>query len=227
MSVYFLRNIPCPNCGDVQERTVAATLHGPRVPAVAEQIRKGVFQRVKCGACEKIFTIDSPLSYLDFDGGIWLSMYPLSWEPRWRTLEQEPGRDMTRVLFQDAPPSAQTLAEGMRVRAVFGLEALREKLICLQADLPDSALETLKLQLLKGRRDIPFQPRHRPRLVAIEGGKLIFHQPLKKGGEVLGVPMSMLDQLRGDPLAWVHAFTATSAGAYIDIGRLMMDGREG
>ncbi len=224
MSVYFPRKLACPHCGDVQERTVAATLHGSRVPDVKEKILQGLFQRVKCGVCEKVFSIDSPLTYIDFEAGVWLTMYPLNWESRWRSLEHEPGRDMTRALFQDAPVSAQSLADGLRIRAVFGLEALREKLICLEENLPDSALEALKLQLLKGREDIPFQPQHRPRLVAIEEDKLIFHQPIPDGGEVIGVPMEMLDKLRDDPLAWVHSFTATSEGAYIDIGRLMFKG---
>jgi hypothetical protein len=224
MSVFHPLQISCTHCGDTQERTVAATLHGPRVPEVAEQIRKGIFQRVKCGACSEIFSIDSPLTYLDFKAGFWLTMYPLAWEVRWKTLEHEPRRDMIRAVCENAPPSARSFADGMRVRAVFGLEALREKLLCFESDLPDDALEVLKLQLLKARKDVPLHPRTRPRLIAVEDARLIFHQPLVDGGEVVSVPRTMLTQLQDNPLPWVHAHTATSDGAYTDIGRLMMKG---
>ena len=224
MSVFVPLQISCTHCGDTKERTTAATLHGPRVPEVAEQIRKGIFQRVKCGACGEVFSIDSPLTYLDFKAGIWLTMYPLAWEVRWKNLEHEPRKDMVRAVCENAPPSARSLADGMRVRAVFGLEALREKLLCFEANLPDDALEVLKLQLLTARKDVPLQPQYRPRLVALEEDRLVFHQPLEDGGEVVGVPMAMLTRLRDDPLPWVHAQTATSAGAYIDIGRLMLKG---
>jgi len=224
MSVFVQLQITCTHCGDTKERTTAATLHGPRVPDVADQIRTGLFQRVKCGACGEIFSNDSPLTYLDFKAEIWLTMYPLAWEVRWKLLEHEPRKDMIRAVCENAPPSARSLADGMRVRAVFGLDALREKLLCFEANLPDDALEALKLQVLKARKDVPLHPKLRPRLIAVEEERLVFHQPLPKGGEVTGVPLSMLLSLRDNPLPWAHAHTATGGGAYTDIGRLMIKG---
>ena len=213
--------VACPACGHNEERLVAKSIHGPRLALAVNDILDGSFQRVACGACEARFEMDAPLVFLDFEQQIWIAMYPRLWEQRWEALEKETLASVRRNTLENAPPLVKEMVQGFRIRTVFGLNALREKLLCFFNHLPDEALEVLKLQLL---RDIPgteFSATHKPRLTQVEEDTLHFELVIQGKPKGLAVPKERLDTLILDPLSWTQAHTAVSGPAYVDLGRMV------
>ena len=220
MSTFLPMMVACPSCGHREERVVAQSIHGPRLPQAVTDILEGRFQRVKCSACEAIFELDAPLVLMDFERKIWIAMYPKIWESRWEELEKETLESFSRNTVRDAPRIVKEMVEGFRVRTVFGLSALQEKLLCFFHGIPDDALEVLKLQLL---RDIPgagFSATHKPRLVQLKEDTL--HFELVTQGQFTGLAISRekLDALILDPLSWTQAHSAVTGPAYVDLGRM-------
>jgi hypothetical protein len=90
--------------------------------------------------------LDKPLLYTDFKGGLWAQVHPRSELNAWRKGEEEV-RHIFSSTFGHAPPVAQEMGRQLKVRLVFGLEALREKVLCQQHGLDDIALELFKREL--------------------------------------------------------------------------------
>src|SRR5206468_19949 len=92
----------------------------------------------------------------------------------WWDHEWEPAHAFDRNLGDDAPALARPIGEGMVVRTVFGLDALREKIVAFEHGVDDAQLETLKLRLMTARDDLPRTMSSRPRLMAVTGDVLHF-----------------------------------------------------
>ena len=220
MSTFFPMMVACPACGHTEEQTVAQSIHGPRLPAAVDDILSGRFQRVECTACGARFEMDAPLVFLDFEQKIWIAMYPRAWESRWEELEQETLASVRRNTLEKAPPVVKEMIQGFRIRTVFGLNALREKLLCFFNQLPDEALEVLKLQIVREVPGAGFSASQKPRLIRLEDGQL--HFELVAGGQPksLALPRDRIDALILDPLSWAQAHSAVTGPAYVDLGRL-------
>ena len=63
------------------------------------------------------------------------------------------------------------------MRCVFGLPALREKLIAADAGLDDRLVEAFKLSLFETVAGLPFEAARRPRLVVADADTLVFAIP--------------------------------------------------
>jgi hypothetical protein len=220
MSTFVPVQVGCPACQHTEEQVLAQSIHGPRLPQAVEEILDGRFQRVRCSACGVIFQMDAPLVFMDFEQKIWIAMYPSLWESRWVELEAETLETFGRNTIKHAPRIVREMVQGFRVRTVFGLDALREKLLCFHHDLPDAALEVFKLQLLRDLPKATFFLGHKPRLVAVVDQQLQFNGLLGEKRQVLSFSRTGLDQLVLDPLSWVSAHSAINGRAYVDLGRL-------
>ena len=229
MSTFVDRNIPCPSCSFVQVRSVAKSLNGPRVPEVVDEILAARFQRYACDECGTSYTVDLPLVFLDFDARIWIGMFPLAWELRWAELEDQPRESWSKNMIDHAPPIVRSMSEGFRIRAVFGLDALREKLLCFHAGLDDAYLELLKLDLMRSTEGLLFHPGHRPSLIEVDDEGLVFAiDGMSESGAPrpgrLEVPRARLEGMRMDPAAWEPALRKVKQGPYVDVGRIMLGG---
>lgn len=216
MSTFVERNVTCPHCGIEEERTIAESLNGPRIPDVVDAILGGRFQTFMCSGCRGEYVVDSPLVYLDFDAGHWLHMFRREDEVNWAACEAEADRTFVQTMEVHAPPMVRDWASRMVRRTVFGLGALREKLALIRAGLDDASLEAMKLDMLR-RTEVFAWRREAPiRLVAVLDDGLRFEQ--FDSDDVVTVPREWLDHVAEDP-EWASARAAVAAGSYVDIGR--------
>ena len=141
--------IECPACGVVQEIAFPRVVNPERTSALCAQIRAGTFGHCRCACCHASFRAERPLWYLDVPHHRVIRCFPAASEGQWRWLESEPTRIWRRVV--DIAPSTLGIdpARGF-VRVVFGIPALREKLICLEHSIDDRVLDAYKLELCPG-----------------------------------------------------------------------------
>lgn len=149
MSTWFPERVTCPHCGHEQQARLAHGVHAVRAPEVRDQILARTFHALTCAECGQGFVAQRPLVYTDTERKHWIHVALADHRPRWPELE-----DQTTEVYDRAftgSPLAREVAERMKVRLVFGLDELREKLVLWAANLDDRAIECLKLELI--RRD--------------------------------------------------------------------------
>jgi hypothetical protein len=177
VSVYQNRVMTCLHCRHDEIRSVAVSLEASGAGEEREAILADKFQRFTCQHCGVAYRADGPLIYLDFDDKLWIGVFPTPWEEAWWEYEREPEHTFDRNMLEHAPPIVRSWAPGFTIRAVFGIERLREKLVAHAAGIDDRVLEAYKLGLL---RDMgPFEPSGgcRPRLRSVDATHAVFHVP--------------------------------------------------
>lgn len=230
MSVFEDRAIKCPHCKAENVCNVALSLSGVRAAKAIQAIRDGSFQRFNCTACQREFVADGPLIYIDFERKHWIGVFPRVAEVSWRMLEQQPMDSFRRSMIDFAPKIARIQAEGFTIRTVFGLTALAEKLVCLDAGIDDRLLEALKLDILRSQKGLVFNPDTRPVLTKVTDDTLVFDAWRNDEGredfveERVTVPRKALDAIRDKRADWLVALNWLGSGPYIDTGRIMLSG---
>src|SRR5205085_7613996 len=143
-------------------------------PALRDAILAGEFQKVVCDACGGAFLVEDPLMYIDFDRRLWIGMFPQDFEPAWAEHEAAAGEAFERYMTGAySSPFAREMADGFRVRTVFGLPALAEKVLALDTGLDDRALAVLKLEMMRSVVGLPFSAAFRPRMLAMENERMV------------------------------------------------------
>lgn len=237
MSQYQQRSLTCPHCQHVTVREVAVSLDAERAQAERQQILDGTFQRFSCPECGQMARADGPLVWLDFDGKKWVGVLPEPMERQWWKYEREPAQAFQRNMLENAPPIVQSWAPGFIIRAVFGLEALREKLVAWEAGIDDQLLEAYKLALLRSMGPFELGPAARPRLRAVRreaaaddgGAKQVLEMwvPRQEEGKELRIAKMAIDRAEVDRAEahrqeWEPVIRALAEGPYVDLGRLFI-----
>lgn len=227
MSVYQDRTLTCPHCHHKTSQSVAVSLNAARATRQRQAILDGTFQRFSCTACGKTYRADGPLIYIDFEAKRWVGVFPVAAEARWWRYEREPQHTFDRNMLEHAPEMVRQWAPGFAVRCVFGLPALREKLVTWEAGLDDRALEAYKLSLLRSMGSYQLGPGARPRLHAASPERLTFHVPRPEPEEpdrlaVVEIERAELDRVSQQPESWQQVIAALSEGPYVDLGRLFI-----
>jgi hypothetical protein len=226
MSVYEDRVLSCPHCQHQFTQAVAVSLDGERAARERQAIIDGTFQRLTCAACGTAFRADGPLIYLDFDAKLWIGVFPAPWEAAWWDHEDEPQGAFQRYMIDNCPPLVRSWAPGFAVRAVFGLENLREKLIAHAAGIDDRVLEAYKLDLLRGIGPYDLAPSARPRMRAAGETDAVFHVPRPTPDApdrhaIVRVSRAEIERVAaGRDGEWAPTIQAVSAGPYVDLGRI-------
>jgi hypothetical protein len=226
MSVYEDRVLTCPHCGHREPRSVAMSIDAERGAKERAAILDGTFQRMTCGACGKGFRADGPLIYLDFDAKLWLGVLPAPWEAAWWEHEDASRGAFERQMLESSPALVQSWAPGFVVRALFGLEQLREKLVAHAARLDDRVLEAYKLELLRGLGPYELLPGARPRLREADAASVLFDVPRPTEAEPGRIAKVRVARAEIDRVAaargaeWASTIAAVSAGPYVDLGRI-------
>jgi hypothetical protein len=117
-------------------------LHVTRLPSARQEILNGTFQRFQCTECDEHFLFEGTTVYTDFDRMDYVAVEPPP-ARNWRAVREKHQQAYDRNV-ELGPPVARELASGFRTRLVFGLGALREKLIVWDANLDDRLLELCK-----------------------------------------------------------------------------------
>jgi hypothetical protein len=149
VSTWFAEQLAC-TCGHEFTARLARGIHASRVPQVREQILRNELHVITCPACGAIADIHRDLTYADFDRFHWVRVARPDELDAWAALEAASLAQFTRIVASGAPLVAE-LAERFRVRIVFDLDELRERLILWDAGLDDAVIECVKLRCLRER----------------------------------------------------------------------------
>lgn len=228
MSHFSTRHVACPRCKVVAPRSLVDSLNCERTPAARDAILSETFQQFSCESCNYQFLVEDPFIYTDFIRKHWIGVFPRSWELQWAEYETHP----VKAYFDNmegphSSPAARVMAGGFKVRAVFGLPTLREKLICFDQGLDDAQLELVKLHLMRTVEGLTFGPQSRPRLHRVEGSELIFRVPCRVNSQwrvvELGLPLELYHRQLDDAPSLVPFLRSLRAGAFVDLGRIMIE----
>jgi hypothetical protein len=147
MSTWFDEPVRCPACALEQTARLAHGVHIARAPEIRDQIFARTFHAITCRGCAHVFVAQRPLIYTDMDRKHWIQVVLPEERARWPEYEVAVDDVFARAFI--GSPLARELADRMRRRLVFGLEALREKLVVWAANLDDRAIECVKLELVR------------------------------------------------------------------------------
>ena len=213
MSTWFEEEVGCPACGSTIVARLALGVHAARAPEVREQLVARTFHRVTCGACGLSFTAQRPLVYTDTERKHWIQVAREHERPRWPELE-----DATEALFERAfigAPIAHEIRRDMRLRLVFGLEELREKIVVWNANLDDAVVECLKVALLAREPHLV-----RARTIVVDAvtsdGTLLI---VVDGTELFAIAADEVERFHDDPRLPAQ-FPELFGGRYVSLSRL-------
>jgi hypothetical protein len=149
-------NIPigCPACGHTYEAAIADSVGANRAPWLLDAVLDGSFHRFACPECRHTVQIEKEILFTDFVRGHWIGVFPPEDEPRFVECGELVTSTFTEALLEKAPPLVSTWAPNMRVRVVFGIPELREKLLLWHNELDDRVVEILKIDLLADRPEL-------------------------------------------------------------------------
>jgi len=217
----------CPHCNAEMTCRIAVSLNVTRSPVYREAILNESFHAFTCAACGKKMLVEEPFIYTDFTRQHWIGVFPRSWESAWALHETSAPEAFQQTMAGPYTPAiARKMAEGFSVRTVFGLSALREKLVMFDAGIDDALLETLKMELMRNNKEIAFHPNYRPLLSStndqtIEMNVFSIAADQSPSSQLISVPRSLLDELKNSP-SYTLLKEEFSKGSYADIGRLMI-----
>ncbi len=187
MSTWTTREIAC-GCGERFAARIAVGAHVGRAPQVRTAILDRTFHRFVC-RCGKTTAVDVPLEYFDVDRGHLILVGAVADHAAWRAFEHQLEATLLRAL-QWGSPLASDLVGRLAPRVVFGLEALREKLVLADAGLSDGLIECVKLRAIANDPELS-RGRMRVEQVTADDTLLVRH-----------VARRQLVEL---PASWVHA----------------------
>ena len=176
MSTVLHTPIKCQACGHSFIAPVADSIGANRAPWMLDAILDGSFHRFSCPQCQHVMQIEKELLFTDFARGHWVGVFPPADEPRFRECGELVTSTFAEALVEKAPPLVTTWAPSFRVRVVFGLPELREKLLIWHNELDDRVIEVLKLDLIADRPELVAQGLFALRLDGVieENGALAF-----------------------------------------------------
>jgi hypothetical protein len=150
MSITDLRRIPCRSCG---EEVLAVTIESAnpwRHPPFQEQLLDRELLKMPCPHCDAEHRHYDRFTWIDLPARLCIAVLHESERPEWPELEAEALRELSVPLRVEGPPFVREFGETVSIRLVFGLEELREKVVCRIHDLDDRLIEAMKEDLPYG-----------------------------------------------------------------------------
>jgi predicted secreted protein len=225
VSTFLDQDITCRDCGQHWTRPVATLLDEPDdLDKARSDLRSDRFQQFACPGCGQRVIAARPLRWCDGRTRLWVAMLPDAAETEWRRWERQVATMAQWDIAQNSgtqdtsdDPGAWTL------RLVFGLVALREKVLAHEAGLDDGILELLKQELLDAHPDLEAVAGQRLRLVDV-AATLFSFAGRDAAGRWQGAASTRAryDALRRDPDVWGTERAALVEGPYVDLGRRLL-----
>ncbi|MCA9538108.1 MAG: CpXC domain-containing protein [Myxococcales bacterium] len=188
MSTWRVHWIECP-CGARFAASLADGVHVDAAPAVREQVLAGALHRAVCPGCGRAGTIDAEFIYADFARREWIVVAPPAEVGAWRRWAELTARLFDAHVTQAAVPEVRAAAAAFRVRTVFGVDALAERLRAFEARLDDRLIETLKLSLWRAGPTL--SPGRRVRLVEVDRAAFVLRFAIDTPGAPTAVPLAV------------------------------------
>lgn len=166
MSAFHTLKLECP-CGHDFTHQVARGINVQRSPKFRQEILDGTFHRVTCPVCRKNRIIEAAFSYVDPKTKLFIQVKPRKNYFNWRQASQVLEQKVNRL------PRKNKIT-GARLRVVFGLAELREKLLCEDAKIDDRMLELMKVILLYEHPFLMKRPRLQFILSEVSSDSFVF-----------------------------------------------------
>jgi CpXC protein len=150
MSITALRRIRCRAC---DEEIVAMSIESAnpvRHPPFQEELLARELLKMPCPHCGAEHLHYDRFMWSDLPGRLCAIVIHESERPGWPLLEIEALRELSVPLREEGPPFVRAFGETVAIRLVFGLEELREKVVCRIHDLDDRVVEAMKEDLPYG-----------------------------------------------------------------------------
>ncbi|MEB3294692.1 MAG: CpXC domain-containing protein [Synechococcales bacterium] len=226
MSTFYSELVCCPHCGSQVLQNVAHSINAKRSPHYKQAILAGQFQRYPCSNCGQDYLVDKALIYFDDQDKIWIGMFSATQEYNWQQYEHEPMQAYQFACGATAPPIAQAIGQDMKIRTVFGLSALREKILCFQAGIDDTVLELLKFRLALSGDRFALEPRLRLRLLEINPPDVIFQVESPAAAiQTIAVDWQLYETLTQELELWAALRQKIESSPYRDMGKLLSSER--
>lgn len=166
--------VVCHRCQARFDAQLWTGLHATRAPEVREAVLDGTFHRFECRGCGELVFVEPTMLYTDFDRRQWVAVLPEAGIRHRTALARLVEDGFHHNMEVACPPMVKAWAPSFVRRLVFGLPALRDKLLAWDAGLDDRVLELYKLQVLRDQGVI--RPDTRLWLDAVEPERLVFNR---------------------------------------------------
>ncbi|MEO7732081.1 MAG: CpXC domain-containing protein [Kofleriaceae bacterium] len=220
MSMWKQGTVACPTCAERVRLRIAVGAHIGRAPQVRAAILARTFHRFEC-ACGAAITIDTSFEYTDFERKQLFLVGRVAEQPAWRDHERRLHDTIERAL-QLGSPHASAFMHGLTSRVVFGVEALREKLVLAEAALDDGLVECIKVRAIANDLTLA-DPRGRLVVDAVVADTLTCRWfPTREGpaASSFDLPASWLGAALDDRASLEARFADLFRGGYVDLDRL-------
>ena len=225
MSLFQTETARCPYCRGTVTFEVVYSVNADRRPDLRAQILDGSFQRETCAGCGKPMRMQPDFAYVDVGRGQWILVEPSAGLATWPALEGAAKETFAIAYGEGASRLAREIGRGLVARVTFGWAALREKLVCREAELDDVALECTKMLMLRGLAEVPLADDVDLRLVGVTASELAFawlRSSDKVATETLTVPRKLYAGVADEPEAWSALRGPLTSGLYVDLNRLLV-----
>lgn len=228
MSRFNEETVSCPFCGQKSSQQIATSLAISDTTTFRENILSGEFQVFSCDNCDGQYQVDTPFMYLDFGRKLMIAQFPQTWVSKWQVYESEVSHNFENYIKgKYAAPSARKMSEGFRIRTVFGLDSLAEKISCMEVGIDDRLLTILKLQLIDSLEEIPFHPAFVPIFKGVNSGELFFSCPIPGTdgtitNELISLPFpDAIREVQNNLDVYQPMLETFRDATYIDLGRVL------
>jgi hypothetical protein len=192
MAIYHPTSVTC-RCGRTFPAHVAHTVNAKRSPDLRARILNLQLHRVVCPQCKETLAVERPMSYVDPNRDAIFFVQPRGARVGYR-------RDSDRLTkATKGIPEALARAKGRKLRVVYGLDELREKLVAEDLKLDDRVVELVKALILYEHPFLMRRARLQLFLTGQQNGRyrfVAYHHNRNEGWEIL-VPTAILDDVAG------------------------------
>ncbi len=127
---------------------IADSANPLRHPPFLDELAARTFHRSRCDRCGHVDVFDGPLLWTDVGADLVAWVVPEAQRRFWVGLETHAIEGLTPAVRQEGPAFVRAWGAQARLRLVFGLEELREKVVARRHRLDDALVEVLKLPFL-------------------------------------------------------------------------------
>lgn len=147
MSTVVPVRVGCRRCGGEVAGDVVVLGNLDRRGDFEGRVLEGRYNVLRCESCGHRTTVGRASGLVSFERQLWLYVYPAWAERHWRDLGLAADRAFARNL-NATPHYLRGDLDRWKIRAVFGHDALREKLVIWRAGLDELDVESAKLAIV-------------------------------------------------------------------------------
>ena len=150
MSVTGWRTLACRACGAAVEGLSMESANPVRHPPFRQRLLARTLLRMACPSCGAPHEHYDRFVWIDLPSRLCACVIHESKRDDWADLEQEARDALSLPLREEGPDVVRQWGASIAIRLMFGLEELREKVVCCMCRIDDRLVEAVKLDLPHG-----------------------------------------------------------------------------